>query len=83
MKPTEKIEINVNVIFSIKNQKFFIDVRRYTIIKKMKFIKSESICFTEIIDINEASNCIEKNNLVKRETASMYVYENYLDLKNQ
>lgn len=83
MEPTEKIEIDVNIIFYLKTQKFYIDVRKYTIIKKIKFIKSDSICFTEILDINEASNCIEKNNLVKRHTAGMYIYENKIDLKNQ
>jgi hypothetical protein len=81
MKPTEKTQINVNVIFSIKDQSFYIHVMKYTSLKNSKFITSDSICFTQIYDVAEASNCIEKNNLVKRVTPEYIYYENEIEIK--
>jgi hypothetical protein len=81
MKPTEKIEINVNVIFSIKDQEFYIHVYKYTTLKTSKFITKDSLCFTQIYDVNQAANCIEKNNLVKRITPEYIYYENEIEIK--
>jgi len=82
MKTTEKIEIDVNVIFSIKDQKFYLDVRKYIITKQKSFIKSISICFTEILNIDEVQRIIHLHDLIKRETSGMYIYINKFDLKN-
>ena len=83
MKPTEKIEIDVNIIFSIQYQKFYIDVKKYQYLKYSKIYISESILFTEIYDVNEAAKCIEQNNLIKRVTPKYIYYENKLETKKR